>query len=144
MVVPRDGAGRAAVHGRRLHVFQKVLLALFIQIIEVKNGVRVIGRFLRYGYGIAVCRNNLRRGPVFLHFLDLLARVQNACLAPRGIARRGIDGKHRRASGIVTVMFVSGIVYVFDDALSAKAGRQKTTASMKTASRQPIKRMLFL
>jgi len=35
-------------------------------------------------------------------------------------------------------------VYVFDDALSAKAGRQKTTASMKTASRQPIKRMLFL
>ena len=47
-------------------------------------------------------------------------------------------------SGIVTVMFVSGIVYVFDDALSAKAGRQKTTASMKTASRQPIKRMLFL
>ena len=42
-------------------------------------------------------------------------------------------------SGIVTVMFVSGIVYVFDDALSAKAGRQKTTAS-----RQPIKRMLFL
>ena len=47
-------------------------------------------------------------------------------------------------SGIVTVMFVSGIVYVFDDALSAKAGRQKTTASMKTVSRQPIKRMLFL
>lgn len=47
-------------------------------------------------------------------------------------------------SGIVTVMFVSGIVYVFDDALSAKVGRQKTTASMKTASRQPIKRMLFL
>ena len=99
VVVPRDGAGRAAVHGRRLHVFQKILLALFVQIIEVKNGVRVIGRFLRYGYGIAVCRNNLRRGPVFLHFLDLLARVQNACLAPRGIARRGIDGKHRRALG---------------------------------------------
>ena len=123
--------------------FKKILLALFIQIIEVKNGVRVIGRLRRYGYGIAVCRNNLRRGPVFLHFLIFsLASKMPALLhaaSPAGYRRKAPS----RPSGIVTVMFVSGSCMCSMMRCPPKPADKKTTASMKTASRQPIKRMLF-